>query len=269
MTWQTNTPWRQGHILTPEAVADNEPPIAVVISHDCDLAQDVAQEPAVEIIIGRVVPQLEGNFSFGKSARTLHLNVAIGSEVHAVELTSAAKSQVAKDDLGRFTPLNQPGMSPSGRRVLQRWLASRYRRCAFADEFESRLTRLKLREAIVKVLKKHGQPISAIYFDVDEGEEVSRSGPLDTYQLAIYLLYDTELDASAAEGVAKEAAAAITKIFQTTCFTSGRWRGIELLECEAISDEAMSVRLADSLARWSVDHMSLRTDPPGVMRSDD
>ena len=276
MTWRRDTPWRQGHVLTPEAAAalgirrpDNEPPVAVVVSHDCDLAQDVAQEPDVEVIVGRYVSHVDGNFSFGKNPRTLHLDVAVGSDAHSVELTSGAKRQVAKDDLGRFTPLNQAGMSAPGRTTLQRWLASRYRRCAFADEFETRLTNLKVRDGIGKVLKKNGHHISAVYFDVDQGKEVIRSGPHDTYALSIYILYDTGFDTIASEKAAGEAAAAIAKLFRTTCFTSGTWTDIELLECEAISDQAMTVRLADSLARWSVDHMSLRTDPPGVMRTDD
>ena len=44
--WGRDTPWRQGHLLPDEAVGalgirsdSGDPKIAVVISHDCDIAQ--------------------------------------------------------------------------------------------------------------------------------------------------------------------------------------------------------------------------------------
>ena len=57
--WGLDTPWRQGHTLTskssvalgliPAEAADSK--LAIVISHDCDLAQPPGSESQVEIIV--------------------------------------------------------------------------------------------------------------------------------------------------------------------------------------------------------------------------
>ena len=63
---------------------------------------------------------------------------------------------------------------------------------------------------------------------------------------------------------------AIQDAFRKKCRSAtGVWAYFELLECEAVSDEAMTVGQADRLARWSADHISLRSNPPAPMRTDD
>ena len=54
--WDRRTPWRQGHILTAVTVANlrlvpepNPDSLVVVVTHDCDLAQDPGVEPVVEV----------------------------------------------------------------------------------------------------------------------------------------------------------------------------------------------------------------------------
>jgi hypothetical protein len=97
--------------------------------------------------------------------------------------------------------------------ILQRWLAARYRRSAFPDEFDRRLQDTGLQDRIGKILKTYGALISAIYFDVDQGEEVRRFGSDDPYTLSIYLLFSTEIDPEAAEKAADTAKLAIRTVF--------------------------------------------------------
>jgi hypothetical protein len=112
--------------------------------------------------------------------------------------------------------------------------------------------------------------IAAIYFDVDQGEDVSRVGPDDPYTLAIHLLFSTEPDPEAAERAAETAKLAIKEAFRDKCLSKemGTWHDIELIECEAISDQAMTVQQAESLKRWSADHISLRTERPQAILRD-
>lgn len=277
MTWRRDTPWRQGHILPPAASAelkllrpDGEEAFTMVVSHDCDLAQDPAVEEGVEVMVGRRIAQADGNYSHAKNARRLHLTFTGGDDSVVAEFTSDSKRIVSKERLSVFSPLNSVRATPSERVILQRWLASRYRRSSFPDEFDRRLDALGLREAIAKALKKHGRSISAIYFDVDGGDEVKRSEPQDTYALSIYLLFDTSHDADVAEKAGMEAATAILEVFKKKCCSiAGVWHDIQLLECEVVSDRVMTVQQADSLQRWSADHLSLRATPPAVMRQDD
>ena len=46
---------------------------AVVVSHDCDLAnENLDVEPDVEVIVGRTIEKADGNFTWAKAPRTLH-----------------------------------------------------------------------------------------------------------------------------------------------------------------------------------------------------
>jgi hypothetical protein len=268
--WARDTPWRQGNVLPADATmalviasADQlNDMVAVVVSHDCDLAQSPDIEPDVEIIVGRRLTAVDGNYSHAKNARRLHILFSAGNEGSAAELPANAKRRIKKSDLAAFTPLPSMQLNPNERTVLQRWLAARYKRPAFADEFDRRLDETGLRDRLGKILKTHGASISAVFFDVDSGLDVARSGQNDTYAVGIYLLYSTDVDPDGADKAANAAATAIRKAFLEKC--SGRdgvWLHIELVECEAIADRAMTVHQAEHLRRWSADHISLRAGP--------
>lgn len=275
--WDRDSPWRQGHVVPDEAVRTlgilskdvPDDTVVVVVSHDCDLAQLPNAEPNIEVIAGRRIKIVDGNFTHGKNARRLHLTFSGGDERLIVNLVASHKIPVEKAQLAGYLPVDAVRLTAVELTILQRWLAARYRRSAFPDEFDRRLEVTGLRDRLGKILKASGALISAIYFDIDQGEEVQRSGADDPYTLSIYLLYSTEIDPEAAETAADTAKFAIRTAFQEKCISkgSGAWHDIELVECEAISDQAMTVQLAESLKRWSADYISLRTDPPQSMLS--
>jgi hypothetical protein len=139
--WERDTPWRQGHVLPQEAVSLllpdlTETVIVIVISHDCDIAQDPAVEPTVEVITGRPVREVDGNFTHAKNARRLHLTFSRGTKQLSVELEASRKTAIEKHQLRHFRPVETVQMTAAERTILQRWLAARYRRAAFPDEFE-------------------------------------------------------------------------------------------------------------------------------------
>ena len=151
--------------------------------------------------------------------------------------------------------------------ILQTWLAERYRRAAFPDEFERRLKAVRLHEAIAKILKPVGDDIIAIYFDVDEGhDETERSGSDAPYTLSISLLYSTARNPTAAAEVAEKTAAQIRAAFKKAFFTAGKcWQDIELIECEPIADEALTYAMSALMKKWNLDYISLRETPETAM----
>lgn len=278
--WGRDTPWRQGHIIHGDAagaldlIGEDGPlgAVMVVVSHDCDLAQLPDAEPHVEFIVGRRIPDtIDGNYTYAKNARLLHLTFSAGSVDLSVEIAATQKRKVPKDKLADYKPVEEFRLTPGERAILQRWLAARYRRSAFPDEFDSRLQKLGLQKKIGTILKSSGTWISAVLFDVDDGKEVIRTDPDDPYILSIYLLYSTNDDPEEAERIARDAAAAIEKAFRDKCVSkeTGHWQTFELVECEQVSDEAMTVRQAEHLMKWHADHLSLRVDPPQPMLKDE
>src|SRR4051812_37455561 len=110
--WSRETLWRQGHVLDANARdaiqlrhEDGAATCVVVISHDCDLANDnFRAEPDVEVIIGRVVSTSNGNYSWGKAPRTLHLPMLRSGAIVTVELDATKKQLVPKSALAAYAP---------------------------------------------------------------------------------------------------------------------------------------------------------------------
>ncbi|MGH7074460.1 MAG: hypothetical protein ACREFD_09715 [Stellaceae bacterium] len=240
-------------------------------SHDCDIAQDPSIEPKVEVIVGHQIVELNGNYTYAKNARRLHLAFTGGARIIRAEFQAIAKMQIEKGQILKFKPFDDVGLKAAEQNILQRWLAARYRRSAFPDEFDRRLESAGLRDRVSKILKRSGASIAAVYFDVDDGMDVPRSSQADPYTLSIYLLYSTETDPEAAEQVAKDVSSEIAASFRDRCISkeTGRWHDIELVECEAISDQAMTVQQVERLKRWSADYISLGTEPNQVMMHED
>jgi len=267
--WARNTPWRQGHLLTNEAVTAtglNHPKypddtVVIVASHDCDLAQLPDIEPQVEVVVGRQIPALDGNYTHAKSSRTLHLE--FDNEPLLAEFVITEKHSIPKNVLVDFGPRTNVRLSPRNLSTFQQWLASRYRRSAFPDEFDHRMKKAGLTDKIVKAVKPHGSMITAVFFDVDEGQEVARTGPDDVYMLDIILLHATEPDFQAAEASANEARVAIEHAFTTKLFDtqSGSWKSIELRSVEVNSEGAMTYLQSTLLKQWRLDYISLGADP--------
>lgn len=236
--------------------------MVIVATHDCDLAQLPDKEPHVEVIIGRRILKLDGNFTHAKDPRTLHLEFK-GSEPFFAEFVIVEKRSISKNSLAAFKPKKNAKLSREGVVTFQLWLASRYRRSAFPDEFENRLKKAKLHEKIANALKTHGELITAIFFDLDDGKEIARTGQDDAYLLDIYLLHTTQPDFFAAEKAAKEAKERIETAFRDKLFDSESysWKEIELRYLEVISEEAMTFYQSQYLKKWRLHHISLSADP--------
>lgn len=263
------TQWRQGSILPDDAVVgfgltaalDLQGAVVVVISHDCDIACGSDREPVVELIVGRRIEKL-GADTNAKTARRLHLLFKQDEVEIPVELDVSGKTAVPKDRLLVFAPRSLE-LQPEGLVTLQHWLAARYHRAAFAEEFERRLKSKpgKLDQKLAKAMDEAGAHILAVLFDVDGGQELEREAPEEVYELRITILYDSSLDEPEAYEAAQKAANSVEASFEAALVQEGRWRGIRLLSCEAVSDSAMTVAQSRLLKRWRLDYMSLADDP--------
>lgn len=269
--WTRNTPWRQGHLLTDEAINalgltlseySNNNVVAIVATHDCDLAQPSAKEPHIEVVVGRRISALDGNNTHAKSSRTLHIGFE-GNEPLLAEFVITEKRNVPKKVLVDFAPAAIARLSPPDIATFQLWLASRYRRSAFPDEFEDRLIKTKLSNKIAKAVRPHGKMITAVYFDVDEGQEVVHTDLNDVYLLDIILLHAVEPDFHVAETATKKAKEAIEQAFANKLLNkqSGKWESIELRYVDVMSEEALTYHQSKLLKKWRLDHISLGAIP--------
>lgn len=270
--WNRDTPWRQGHLLGSDAiealrlhhVVTPDQTLVIVASHDCDIAQPPEGEPFIEVVVGRLALDKDGNCTHAKNARKLHVEFASTAGFWA-EFEAAVKISIDKLAMNDFAPRFDAYLSPESHAIFQMWLASRYRRSAFPDEFERRLTskEFKLHEKIAKAVKPHGGLIAGVFFEVDEGKEVIRDGPEDTYTLDITILHSADPDFDAAEKAADTAAKAIEKAFKDKLFDPTKtWQHIELRSCEPVSESVLTYHQFKQLKRWRLEHISLGAEPP-------
>ena len=275
--WPIVTTWRQGHVLPSEAIHELNLPIngspektvAVVISHDCDLARAATKEPVVEVIVGRIIDNPNGAFLHAKSSRTLHICCS-GTPATWIELIASDRARIPKQgstpSLADFSPRTDICLIEDSLIVLQDWLASRYRRAAFPTEFDRRLDKeTGLAERLVKLLERDeaGCSVLALYFDLDEGAMVERSGEGDLYSLKIVVLYPSD-DEHVHGPKANQVAEGIKTLFaeRTNKDSTGVRKWIELSGVITTSDRQLSVRNARLLKEWDIHYVSHRADPP-------
>lgn len=260
--WKRDTPWRQGHLLPPEALSllgvSDEGTFAVVISHDCDLANDdLEEEPNVEVILGQVGdPGKSGNLRWGKSPRRIHLAYTHpNGDTLLLEFNINQRRTVAKRDLCRYEP-QAYGLTRAEREAFSRWLASRYRRSAFPDAFNDVLRLSKLGKKLENKLDKPGgEAVTAVLFDVEE-----RSGA--EFHLSVVLLYRDENRYEEVQAVANS----INALFESLGDeVAGGGAKIVLKDCVPVSESEITLSAFKKLKKWEKDHMSLRSDPPGEM----
>jgi hypothetical protein len=79
--------------------------LAVAVSHDCDIANaNLEAEPAVEFVLGCFMDKQNGNYTYCKNPRTLHLSYNRDGEAIVVELIADRKISIQKDALEPIQP---------------------------------------------------------------------------------------------------------------------------------------------------------------------
>lgn len=270
--WNRDTSWRQGYFLDTATIIEQnlilpdfpESTLVIVASHDCDLAQSPEVEPVFEVIIGHLIDQVDGSCTNTKNPRKLHISIESPVGQKYAEFITTNKKSLPKALLQDIKPNEEFQLSTSDLTVYRRWLSIRYNRSAFPDQFDSRLKNNDIDKKIAKALRKHGEFITAIFFDVDEGVEVNRIDCKDTYVLDISILYSTEIDPESAAVAAEEAKDKIVEIFTNKLFnnTTNSWLEIELRYCDVFSDEAFSYRQSVTYKQWRLEHISFAEEPP-------
>lgn len=268
--WTRDTPWRQGYALCPAAVAalglvhhaEPENTLVMVISHDCDLANaNLDAEPDVEVIVGRLIPKAEGNFSWGKAPKTLHLEVACDDKQAFVELQGRRKLTIAKTELAAWAPREHFALEATGLSVLRSWLASRYNRAAFPDAFNKRLEKTDFDKRLAKILAAHGNLISFVYFDLAEfGQQELPDGM--PYELVIVLVYPPGDEPADTADTVDEVVVKVEKLArQRLAGKDGQPSElVQFRTCFALSEQDITISHARHLMQWRLEHMTLKSE---------
>jgi hypothetical protein len=269
-TPRNETPWEQGLVLSTETVAKfglaqadaQGETVAVLISHDCDVLENTAVEPFCEVIVGRKIDAVNGLYTNGKNPRRLHLNFSAVTDQLAAEFLATEKRTIKKELLLSEAPVQNFRLTQDEHFTLQSWLAARYYRPIFADEFDRRLKAkpAETHKKIANVIKATGTDLVAVFFDIDSGKDEVHDGPDDPYALGILLVYNVSEDPGRALAAANKAASTIKSLFRQYYFVNKRWQNIELAYCLPVSAEAVTLHQVRSTKPWNFDYLEILND---------
>ena len=261
-------PWRQGSVIAPKdanrlGLISEADKFAIVITHDCDCVAGEGDEPLLEVMIGAEIPELNGNLTFAKSTRILHLGLSGCNK--QIEIHSSTRAIISKSVLSDISPALEFTISDQEKRTLARWLAARYDRAAFPDELIRRLE--KVRKPFREAAKKHGAQIIGIYVDFSPREELSPES-IEPYELFIIVVYPSRTPGAAipAKAIADKLRLKFEEKYKTVAREAEReWNEIELSQCEIASDIEFTLQDAMSYSIYRLDDLSLRDDPQGEL----
>jgi len=261
--------WRQGSVL-PDALARtlveeggfgglDSFDLVVVASHDCDVAnRDLDKEPTAELLVARLVGQRpDGNLTFGKNPRSLHLQVRGPDGLQWYGLSMGERFSVSRARLLDAEPNDEHDLSAPGVRQLGLWLAYRYRRAAFPDEFNRRAEAAN--SQVKAVLKANGQYVSGVLIAVAD-EELPRD---ENYSILIWMTtavndYSDRTRRALSEVATDKIASALS-----AC------SGIVVTESELRSEADVTLDDLKLLKRWDdYDTLSLRDPDSGNLSAD-
>lgn len=244
--------WRQGiivpalHILEglPDGSPVDESDYAMVVSQSCDLVHhDLNNEPSAVILVLKSVDSGKPELMHGRNPRLLHFQSIDG---RSFEAWAWNQIPIARELLAEKEANAGAELAPKVLRCVLDWLAKRFTRIAFPDDFNEALKSKS--SAIGKLLKKNHELFTEILLNVSPFDELEAD---QHYELACYLLMGAGIhDEPQQLTKARAVAAKLEKLFEDC--------GIGVMECSPVSEATLTVAELNELVRWDYDHLTHR-----------
>lgn len=259
--WTRETPWKQGSlisnvILDELGLAEDPNQLGVVISHDCDLAnENLSVEPHVELIVASRLDEADGNCQYAKNPRRLHLTWTGQEQAPSLVLDMKVlnKKQVEKNVLSHYEPLGEFELPLTEKRILQSWLAARYKRQALPDSLQMRLGE------IFKLLEKQGkrssEGILGYWISFDPQEETT---PEEPYDFILNIIYT--IDIEGADKIAESIRQTVEERFEGLVKKQGHGE-VHLVGCNSYSEEEFTVHDMRTHIEYRLEHISHKAHP--------
>lgn len=245
--------WRQGALLPSSLLSslsdngllgneDTTNALAVVVSHDCDVTHpSLEAEPLVDILLALKVDRAGRN----NSARKFYSVVENDSIV--LEFSANRLYRIQRENLSKCEPDQSLILSRENIDEIASWLARRYIRSGFPDEFNKRAR--KASDDARKKLKTDPTLFRGIHIFLSE-EELAEGQDYDI--LVCGVMYE---DKHASEDLRTKAEELIGLLanFLNSC------EGITVKDKLVVPDDEFSLKDFRLSKRWDFDELSFRT----------
>lgn len=250
--WDRNTLWGQGALIYRDQIGrvndEGDWDVAVIVSHDCDVANSPEVEPYIEVIPATFVEHPDGNLQYAKNPRRIHLPAVDFEKEHLgyVDLRAPCKFPIDKESLLGSEP-KVGWIAESGVNALQDWLSARYRRHALPESLADRINGA-LRKLESK-LRTKGEEIIGVWLSYDPRCELEDGDP---YELSFYVVFSIECPG------AQASSEDVVEYFRRSLEEP---EGIIVGEAEAFSEDEFTLRDLRTTEQLRFDFISNRIGP--------
>lgn len=254
--------WCQGSVLPAELgdiaahVELQESERLMVISQDCDVVhRSLDTEPHVELL-AFVLTDTPPNpsMSFGKNPRRLHVPLPANGDGCA-QFDARRRFRIPRRLLALIAPSETVALEREDVRLITGWIAKRYTRAAFPDAFNERVASADKR--VEKQLKnEHAKHITGLFLMLDPRDECDEG---KDYRLVLRLT--AQQSSLEDKTIESRLATTVNEIGEAL----RRCNGIDVLECELVSEDDFSLADLRYFQRWDRDHRSHSGRPGGLL----
>jgi hypothetical protein len=223
--------------------------LVIVVSHDCEVCQPtLSKEPSVDLIVVRVLDRgVDGGLTLGKHPRILEFQAEFDGRSLTGRVSAAERWLAPRERLVTTGPSGHLRTTPAN--LIPMWLAGRYIREAFPDEFNRRWS--PIGGDLKRVLGDQAADLAAIYLAM---EDVDLPNGTDY----VLVLRGTMLDEHYA--IPARRTAAQLALDATAALLAG-CEGIDVVDAVLVSEVDISLHDIRMMKRWSpFDTLSLAED---------
>ena len=258
--------WQQGSVLPDQlareirlrtGVEDAEPAVLVVLTQDCDLVHPNYEiEPNVELIVGRPVDDADNNLRHGRNPRRLHLDVDGTAGPRVVAFSVHERLLVSRALLEDHAPHPSIRLRDEERRLLCEWVAKRYVRAAFPDEFNERARAAY--KKIEKELKRDGEHVTGLFLMIEPDRELVAA---EDYRV---ILRATARRETLTDVTVEQR---LVRVANAIAIALGTCKGIVVEDHQLLSEAEFTLEDLRYFKRWDWDYRSHSGEPGGEIAS--
>jgi hypothetical protein len=247
-------------VAVPKLRFDIEPQtdILIVVTHSCDLLHSsYGTEPTFEVLKATPLCSEDGNYTYGKNPRKFHFQLKRNGSTCAYEISIHQRCFLERPLLEEYDPDHGTKIESTVVETIARWLAQRYRRSAFPDEFNLRWQ--GERDRIKQILKRGGKLFTGIYLRLDSTDELESD---KEYRIVVIATAKPEdLGHDTPEG---EMYVTLDRLEETL----NKCTGISVVYSDVRSEADFSMDDLRHSMKWDFDHMTFSEKPGGDLVPD-
>lgn len=262
-SWMEEKGWLQGRIIHGNDLNYirelgyqlGEDAVLIAASQSCDIAN--TSDPYIEFSVGKILSEVNGNFTFNKNPRRLHLTFEhnIKGEIRSfhTELLAHEKIQIDKDQFPQnIKPNNDFILTTHNMSIYVDWLASRYKRPALPTQFDKRFDEAWLKKKRVKKSELVSKYLIGIYIKLYPDIELVT----EPYNVQLLALVIPKLSA--------EQLKEITDLLDqyVSAMKTAKFNLDDTKAYEVKTEDKVSVATLKQFKRFNLDELSHKHDHP-------